>query len=309
MMSGRWRGVATLALMLGLGWALSGSALAEEAAKANKYPGVEGYWLPEGASTYADKIDGLFNAILYLTGFIFIVTELLLLYFLIKYRKQEGRKSIYSHGSHRLELIWTLTPAVILLIIAIVQKGTWDEIKTNIPEGKDVVQVKLYGEQFQWNFRYAGTDGKWGTIDDIFTAGNLVVPVHKKVVIEQTSKDVLHSFFLPYMRLKQDLVPGMQIKVWFEATKSTADMQSRRSKAWNYEIVCAELCGNGHSEMQGILKVLEQKEYDEWHAKLSKDFADEKFDIAKIWTKWKVDENGNRIIEQAKADGEKKAAH
>ncbi len=285
---------------------LSVPALAE-----NKYPGVEGYWLPEGASTYADKIDNLFYGILYLTGFVFVVTELLLLFFLIKYRKQEGRRSIYSHGSHRLEMIWTLIPAIILAIIAIVQKGTWDDVK-NINfdmNGKDVVHIKLYGEQFMWNFRYAGSDGKWGTRDDIFEKGFLAVPAHKKIVIEQTSKDVIHSFFLPYMRLKQDLVPGMQIKVWFEATKTTKQMQEKRSKDWDYEIVCAELCGNGHSEMRGIMKVMEQDEYDAWLKKESKEFDDENVQISKIWDNWKVDADGNRIIEEAKAEGEKKEAH
>jgi cytochrome c oxidase subunit 2 len=304
MMSGRWRGVATLAL----GLAVCSLGVAGEATPANGYGGVEKYWLPEGASTYADRIDGLFNAILYLTGFTFIATEGCLLFFLVKYRKQEGRKSIYSHGSHRLEMIWTLIPALILATIAIVQKGAWDEIKGTVPSGPDTVQLKLYGEQFQWNFRYAGTDGKWGTKDDIFEKSMLVVPVHKNIVIEQTSKDVIHSFFLPYMRLKQDLVPGMQIKVWFNATKSTAEMQSKRSKDWNYEIVCAELCGNGHSEMRGVMRVLEQKEYDEWLAKRSADFADEKFEISPIWEHWKVNENGDRIVEEKKTE-EKKEHH
>lgn len=302
MMSGRWRGVAKLALVLGL-TVLSGAAMAADGP--NKYPGVEGYWLPEGASTYADRIDGLFYAILYLTGFTFVATELCLVFFLIKYRKQEGRKSIYSHGSHRLEMIWTLIPALILATIAIVQKGAWDEIKGSVPTGPDTVQLKLYGEQFQWNFRYAGTDGKWGTKDDIFTKSQLYIPVNKKIVIEQTSKDVIHSFFLPYMRLKQDLVPGMQIKVWFEATKSTAKMQERRSKDWDYEIVCAELCGNGHSEMRGVMKVLDQKDYDEWITTQSKKFAEGDLEISSIWDHWKVNENGDRIVEEKKTEEKK----
>jgi len=302
MMSGRWRGVATLALFLGLGLLLSGSALAEDAAApANKYPGVEGYWLPEGASSYAKTIDDLFYLILYLTGAVFIATESLLVFFLIKYRKQEGRKAIYSHGSHRLEMIWTLTPALILCGIAIIQKGAWDEIKGSVPTD-DTVQIKLYGEQFQWNFRYAGADGKFNTKDDIFEKGMLVVPVNKNIVIEQTSKDVIHSFFLPYMRLKQDLVPGMQIKVWFKPIKSTADMQSRRSKDWDYEIVCAELCGLGHSEMRGVMKVLEQKDYDAWLTKRSKQFFDEEIEISPLWEHWKVDEAGNRVIEEKKEE-------
>jgi cytochrome c oxidase subunit II len=300
-MSGRWKRYA--AVLLGL--VLSVSLAAAE----KKWP-VEGYWLPEQASTYAAKIDDLFNGILYLTGIVFVVTELLLVFFLIKYRRQEGRRAVYSHGNHKLEMIWTLIPALILAIIAFVQKSTWDDIKSKIPEGNDTVQVKTYAEQFQWNFRYAGADGKWGTKDDLFEQNNLVVPVNKNVVLEQTSKDVIHSFFLPYMRLKQDAVPGMNIKVWFNATKTTKDMQSRRDGDWNYEIVCAELCGNQHSQMKGILKVLDQADYDAWLKKRSKEFEDEEVDVnKKLWDTWKVDEKGSRIIPVAKKEEKKEGAH
>jgi cytochrome c oxidase subunit 2 len=287
-MSGRWKRYAVILFAL----ALSFSAAAAE----KKWP-IEGYWLPEAASTYAEKIDSLFNGILYLTGFVFVVTELLLVFFLLKYRHQEGRKAVYTHGNHKLEMIWTLIPALILAIIAFVQKGTWDEIKSHVPEGPDTVQVKTYAEQFQWNFRYAGNDGKWGNDDDIFEKNNLVVPLNKKIVLEQTSKDVIHSFFLPYMRLKQDAVPGMYIKVWFEPTKSTKEMQSRRSAEWDYEIVCAELCGNQHSQMKGILKVLDQADYDKWYKKRSTEFANGDWEVnEKLWNNWKLDEKGNRII-------------
>ncbi|HYG78730.1 MAG TPA: cytochrome c oxidase subunit II [Planctomycetota bacterium] len=305
-MSARWRKVAALLLGVALCAGMSTSAFA-----AGKWPNAEGYWLPEAASTYAEKIDGLFYAILWLTGIVFVVTELLLLVFIIKYRKQEGRRSIYTHGSHKLEMVWTLTPALILAVIALVQRGTWNEIKTAPADGPDVVKVQLFGEQFQWNFRYAGNDGKWGTKDDIRLPGTLYVPKGKKVVIEQTSKDVIHSLFLPYMRLKQDLVPGMWVKCWFEATKSTAEMQAKRSKEWNYEIVCAELCGNGHSEMGGLLFVLEPAEYDAWLKKTSEEFAKGEWDtLEKLWSKWPVNEDGTRKIATKVATEEpKKAPH
>jgi cytochrome c oxidase subunit II len=301
-MSGRWKRYAAMLLAL---------MLTVSVAAAEKKWAIEGYWLPEQASTYAAKIDDLFNGILYLTGFVFVVTELLLVFFLIKYRRQEGRRAVYSHGNHKLEMIWTLIPALILAIIAFVQKSTWDDIKSKVPDGNDTVQVKTYAEQFQWNFRYAGADGKWGTKDDMFEANNLVVPVNKNIVLEQTSKDVIHSFFLPYMRLKQDAVPGMQIKVWFNATKTTKDMQSRRDGTWDYEIVCAELCGNQHSQMKGILKVLEQPEYDQWLKKRSKEFEEGDIDVPnmKMWETWKLDEKGNRVIPVAAKEEKKEGAH
>jgi cytochrome c oxidase subunit II len=318
-MSGRWKRYAVMLFAL----ALNFSAAAAEAVVKKKWD-VEGYWLPEAASSYAEKIDGLFNGILYLTGFVFVVTELLLLFFLIKYRHKEGRRALYTHGNHKLEMIWTLVPALILAIIAFVQKSTWDDIKTRIPDGADTVQIKSYAEQFQWNFRYAGSDGKWATEDDIFEKNIMTVPVNKEIVIEQTSKDVIHSFFLPYMRLKQDVVPGMQIKVWFKPTKTTKAMQASRPPAkvsvpqpdgtmkedtvtWNYEIVCAELCGNQHSQMRGELRVLDSDDYDKWLKKRSKEYADGDWEVnEKLWNNWKIDEKGNRIIPVAAKKEEKK---
>lgn len=313
--------------LVALGFALSFAVLGDE----KMWP-VEKMWLPEAASTYAKQIDELFYWILYLTGAIFILTEFLLFYFLAKFRHREGHKAVYSHGSHKLEIFWTVTPAVLLAVIAVYQKSTWDYIKnTDHFTGNDVVKIQLYAEQYNWNFRYAGNDGKFGTIDDIIMPyQKLIVPAHKKVVIEQTSKDVIHSFFLPYMRLKQDVVPGMQIKVWFEATKTTEEMRVSRPPyqgpagkeglkpapvIWNYEIVCAELCGSDHSQMRGFMEVKESVDYDKWVAEESKAFGDGDKEPqtelqADLWSYWKVDENGNRIYETAPvANGNEKHEH
>jgi len=285
-----------------------------------KWPAAEGYWLPEGTSTYADRVDGLFYGILYLTGIVFVITEALLLLFLVKYRHQEGRRAVYTHGNHTLEMVWTLVPAVILGTIAFMQKGAWDEIKKDTPAHADVVRVQTYAQQFQWNFRYAGNDKVFGTKDDVTTAGLLVLPVNKDVVLEQTSNDVIHSFFIPYMRLKQDAVPGMQIKVWFNATKTSDAMRKTRPDytrtktvtnpdgttetkteivKWEYEVVCAELCGNEHSQMRAICKIMEQKDYDKWLSDLSTDFKSGDEDAGpeakKLWGRWKVDSDGKRI--------------
>ena len=295
-----------------MGWALllalcvSFPALAAE----KKWPNAEGYWLPEAASTYALEIDRLFYGILYLTGFVFLVTEFLLLFFLFKYRRQDGRKAVYTHGNHKLELVWTVTPAVILLAIAVIQKGTWDKIKKNIPEGPNVVKVQLFAEQFSWNFRYAGNDGVWGTKDDVLTVKELYAPVNKDIVIEQTSKDVIHSLFLPYMRLKQDVVPGMHIKVWFNAMKSTADMRKTRpavtidgkTQEWDYEIVCAELCGSEHSQMRGKMYILDEATYEATMKKKSAEYLAGDYEPEKIWDLWKVNEAGVRQYPERKKE-------
>jgi cytochrome c oxidase subunit II len=292
-----------------------------------KWPKAEGYWLPEAASTYAQEIDNLFYGILYLTGAVFVVTELLLLVFVLKYRRQEGRKSIYTHGNHKLEMIWTITPAIILAVIAFVQKGTWDKIKSpsHLPK-TDIVNVQLFAEQFQWNFRYPGTDKKWGTDDDVLTVKELYAPVNKNIVIEQTSKDVIHSLFLPYMRVKQDVVPGMHLHVWFNPTKTTKQMQESRPPVkvmrkqsdgsekeveliWNYEIVCAELCGSEHSQMNGKVYVLTQEEYDAKMQELSAKAKSQ--EPPAIWERWPVadQETGKRKFPEKKKEETKEEGH
>ena len=321
---GRWIGMSALVLAV-LSVGLAASVHGEES-NPEKYMGMP--WLPEGTSTYADKIDSLFYGILYLTGIVFLITEGLLLIFILKYRAKEGAKSIYSHGNHKLELAWTLIPATILGTIAILQKSTWDEIKKpeNFPTGDKVIHIQTFAKQFEWNFRYAGTDNKWGTDDDIVLNQKLVVPVNHPIVMEQTSLDVIHSFFLPNMRLKQDVVPGMQIRVWFEATKTTDEMRQHRGPyvypkefikegvkppegkdlEWNYEVVCAELCGIQHGEMRGTLTVLSEEAYQAWLADASKKASS--MDPPEIWTHWEIanPETGERKYPARKVTTEEK---
>ena len=323
---GRWAKVLLVLAATGLiATSGSGSAwCAEKPSNPEQFLGMP--WLPEGASSYAKDIDDLWDFIFYLTGAIFIATEGLLILFLIKYRKREGAKSVYTHGNHTLEMAWTIIPAIILGGIAIIQKTTWDAIKKpeNFPSGKDVVHIQTFAKQFNWNFRYAGSDGKWGTDDDIVLDNKLVVPVNRPIVMEQTSLDVIHSFFLPNMRLKQDVVPGMQIKVWFMATKTSEEMRKTRGnyvkpvelksqeelekekttpaqpEPWTYEVVCAELCGIQHGEMRGSMEVLDQPAYDAWYEKASKDAAET--DLPEIWKFWPVAnaETGDRDYAKVK---------
>ncbi|MEI6231907.1 MAG: cytochrome c oxidase subunit II [Planctomycetota bacterium] len=311
----------------------------------------EGWWLPEGVSSYSASIDNLFYFILALTGVVFLITEALLLVFVIIYRKQDDRKSFYTHGSHTLEMVWTITPAVTLIFIALVQARTWNTIKSadGFPDHKanpnieEYVHVQLFAEQFSWYFRYpeivTDKDGKksykYGVPGTFTTDRVLTVPKGKTIIVEMTSKDVIHSFFLPYMRLKQDVVPGMMIRCWFDASKTTAEMRETRpemmlrhpgkmvekpsgekvyetplvNKVWDYPIVCAELCGIQHYQMWGRVKVLEQAEYDAWRAgERAKVVKDANGDIAQeeqpIFAKyWQVNpETQQRIYGKSKED-------
>jgi len=209
------------------------------------------WWLPENVSTFGGQIDQLFYLIYYITGATFIVVTALLLAFLVLYRHREGRRATYTHGNTALEITWTIVPTLILVMLGFMSKSQWDAIKKNAPPSN--LQVRVTGKQFNWEVLYPGPDGNFETPDDLQVDNDLHVPVNKVVHVLLRSKDVIHSFFVPQLRLKQDALPGREIVVWFEATKPG-----------KYEIPCAELCGFGHSGMKGSLIVHDPAGYDAW---------------------------------------------
>lgn len=211
-------------------------------------------WLPRDVSANGHVIDSLFMFILYLTGAVFIATQLALVYFSWKYDAESNKEPVkFSHGSHVLEIVWTILPAVTLLFIAIYQMEAWADAKMRPPDLKPIVEVT--GRQFNWDFRYPGPDGELYTEDDLVrTDGKLYLPYNETVMLRINSADVLHSFFLPNLRLKQDVVPGMEQSMWFTA----------KAKG-EFDIVCAELCGWGHYKMKGRVYFLDR---DDFEAKL-----------------------------------------
>ena len=218
-----------------------------------------GWWLPESISTYSDSIDHLFYIILIITSVVFFGVQIVLILFLFRYRYKKGAKAHYTHGNDRLEVIWTAIPAIILVFLAFYGQGVWDLVKKDIPQGENVVSVRIQAEQFAWNVQYPGADGEFDTEDDIKTINQLHIPIGKPVKATLTSIEkedkpaVLHSFFLPEFRLKQDIVPGMAIDVWFEAIRTG-----------KYEIACAEFCGLGHYRMKGFLNIHSEKGFEAW---------------------------------------------
>ena len=208
-------------------------------------------WLPEDVSTFGGEIDSLFYLIYYITAATFILVTVLMVVFLVMYREQPGRRATYTHGNTSLEIIWTIIPAAILIVLSFMSVSTWAKVKRHAPDSDFELQVAA--KQFNWEVVYSGADGKFGTDDDVKFDNDLHVPVNKVVRIQLSAKDVIHSFFLPNLRLKQDAVPGRTILVWFEATKPG-----------KYEIPCAELCGFGHSGMKGWLFVHTPEEYAKW---------------------------------------------
>jgi len=208
-------------------------------------------WLPENVSTYGKDIDRLFYIIYYITGTTFLLVTGALVVFLILYRQREGRRATYVHGNTTLEIIWTIVPAIIFVVLSFMSQASWGHIKGRVPPSD--VHVQVTAKQFNWEILYPGPDGKIGTADDLQVDNELHVPVGKVVRVTLKAKDVIHSFFLPNLRLKQDAVPGREIQAWFEATKPG-----------RYELPCAELCGFGHSGMLGHLTVHTADDYDKW---------------------------------------------
>lgn len=215
------------------------------------------WWLVPNVSSMGREIDHLFIIILWITGIVFIGTQVVLCYTLWTFADAPGRKAQYVHGQMKLEVIWTIIPASILVFLALYQMGTWSKIKfrSSLPKVQPVAEVT--GRQFQWLFRYAGDDRRLHTDDDIITVNDFHFVKNEPTVIHLKSQDVLHAFFLPQFRIKQDAVPGLTIPVWFDSDTSG-----------KFELVCAELCGWGHYKMRGNVTVHEtQAEFDAWQKK------------------------------------------
>ncbi len=208
-------------------------------------------WLPQNVSTFGSEIDKFFYVIYYITTTVFFLVTAAMIYFLVKYRFQEGKPARYYHGNNTLEIVWTSATLVAMLILAVASKPLWSKIKQNPPPAE--VIIKVTGKQYNWEVLYPGPDGAFGTDDDYQVDNNVHVPVNKVVHVLLGSIDVIHSFFVPQLRLKQDAVPGREIVAWFEVTE-----------AGSYEIPCAELCGFGHSGMLGRLIVHSPEEYEQW---------------------------------------------
>lgn len=244
-------------------------------------------WYTENISTYAKDVDTLFALIYWITVVVFILVMATLILFLIKYRHREGHKAEYIEGSTKLEIIWTTATTVIVFGLALLSFPQWNKLKS--PAENPDYTVLVRGEQFNWYFIYPGPDNEIGTEDDLEFENQMYVPEDKVIQILLTSKDVIHSFFVPELRLKQDALPNRIIdftKFRIDSTKlpklttkkpdetepdqaepeETEPEETEPEVKRRYEIPCAELCGFGHATMIGYLNVLSQEDYDSWVA-------------------------------------------
>jgi cytochrome c oxidase subunit 2 len=232
------------------------------------------WWMPDVASKGGEQIDRLTYFIYYLTGAVFILTQVVYIYFLIKYRAKKGVRATYSHGDNRLELVWTAIPTAIFIGLWGYSNHMWWDVIHKEPPA-DTMQVAVTAYQFGFSFQYPGASGKLGQSDvkllsadnvfgnvrsdpltkEDFQSGVLELPVNKGVRIRLNSRDVIHGFYIPAFRLYQDAVPGRTIDwVWFIPTK-----------IGSYDLACSQLCGSGHYNMKAQIEVVSQEEFDKWY--------------------------------------------
>lgn len=243
--------------------------------------------LPEAASNHGENIDTMLLITIIVTGIVFIITQVALFYFSYKYQAKEGRKAFYYPHNNKLEVIWTVIPAIVLTVLVGFGLYYWLQITSEAP--KDAIVVEVTGKQFNWEFRYPGKDGVLGkkyykevneakgnplgqlwddpaNRDDVYTTGEMHIVVNRPVQLQIFAKDVIHDVGLGHFRMKMDAVPGIPTTMWFTPKFTTRQMRDKYGPEFNYEISCQEMCGKGHYSMRGTVIVETQAEYNAWLA-------------------------------------------
>jgi cytochrome c oxidase subunit II len=252
------------------------------------YTMTEWLGLPALAATHGGQIDNLIGWIHIFMFILFVGWGGFFVYTLVRFRKSRNPVANYtgvtSHASKYSEIAVAVIEGVLLIGFAI---PLWAARVGDIPPEHDAVVIHLTAEQFAWNVRYAGADGKFGKTDikmidtqsnplgldrsdpnakdDVTTLNQLYLPANKPIIIKLRSKDVIHSFGVPEFRVKQDAIPGLTIPIWFVPNVTTAEMRTRTGKPeFQYEIACAQLCGLGHARMRGFVTVQTAEEFQKW---------------------------------------------
>jgi cytochrome c oxidase subunit 2 len=232
------------------------------------------WWLPPVASQHGPEVDRLFYSTLFITTIVFAGVHLLLAYVIWKAAAHRDRKALHFAENHRLELTYTIVPAIGLAIMVAMGGVVWTKMHRPAPD--TALDIDYRAEQFGWLARYPGPDGKFGQVgpklidqrrnpmglvatdaaaaDDV-TSRELHFVVNRPARLRLRSTGVIHSFFIPAMRVKQDVMPGQTITIWFTPTREG-----------KFEVVCAELCGVGHYVMRGNVVVESQQAFDAWLA-------------------------------------------
>jgi len=242
----------------------------------------------DSASVEGARVDSMLWITIAVTGIVFIITQAILFWFAFKYQESDTRKVFYFPHNNKLEILWTIVPAIVLTVLVVIGLRNWF-LFTGAPP-KEAMVVEVTGRQFAWIFRYPGKDGAFGkkyfrniddaasnslgliwddqlSHDDVITQTMYLVK-NKPVKLIIGSRDVIHDVGLSHFRLKMDAVPGIPTTMWFTPKYTTKEMKEMtRNPNFVYEISCDQMCGNSHYSMRGVIEVVDQEEYDVFMAK------------------------------------------
>ena len=268
-----------------------------------------GWWFPTAITEHGPQVDQQFMITIIVVAIAFVAAQVGLGYVVWRYRanaQNKDERALYTHGNNRLEVLWTVVTAIVFIGLAVMGQRVWANLRfSEAPAGS--FQVEVVAQQFAWNLHYPGPNGKLGHTDptliddqdnpigldrkdpdarDDIVGSTLVLPVNRPAELILRSKDVTHSFWVPQLRFKQDLVPGMQIHVHFTPTK-----------VGQFQLACAELCGMTHYKMQGTLLVLPQDQLNDLMARPKDEFQSRVEELKKMYEVGAIyDEHGTTKI-------------
>jgi cytochrome c oxidase subunit 2 len=241
--------------------------------------------LPEAASAHGPEIDLLFNVTMATITFVFFLTHIILVYQAYKNVYRKDRKAVYFAHSNKLEMIWTIIPAIVLTGLIAYGLTVWNDVTGK--SSKDAMVIELYSKQFDWTARYAGKDNVLGKSDfrkivagndlgliedakgndDVITKAEFHIVKGKPVSFKFRSRDVIHSAYMPHFRAQMNCVPGMETTFEFTPTITTAEMRTKlKNKDFNYVLLCNKICGASHFNMQMDIIVETQEEFNKYMA-------------------------------------------
>lgn len=240
---------------------------------------------PPIASVHGHAMERMFWTTMIVIGIAFVITQVLLFVYAYKYQHNDNRRAYFFSHNNKIEVIWTIIPAVVMASLIFAGWKAWTRITGPAP--KDAVVLEVVGKQFNWFVRYPGRDMKLGVVNyrlidasndlgfdlsdkaglDDFMASEIHVPKGHPVLIKIRSRDVLHAVYMPQFRVQMYAVPGMPTRFWFTPTTTTDEMRARLGNpAFNYELACNQICGLGHNAMKFIIVVDEPDDYQAWYA-------------------------------------------
>ncbi len=257
---------------------------------------LRGKILGESASVEGEKVDEMLYLTIAVTGIVFLITQVLLFWFSYKYQEKENNKAFFFPHNNKLEVIWTVIPAIVLTVLVVIGLRNWFIFTGEAP--KNALVVEVTGKQFGWIFRYPGKDQEFGkkyfrnieegtnsigliwednpqanqkadpyAFDDIVMEQKVYIVKGRPVKFIIGSRDVIHDVGLAHFRMKMDAVPGTPTTLWFTPKYTTEEMKEITGNSnFVYEISCDQMCGNGHYSMKGTIEVVTQEQFDTWMA-------------------------------------------